>query len=59
VEDKVWGKAEVKVRGEEWVKAGQARARAGNAFVRSVERERRISAGFRVLSIPAPSAGQR
>lgn len=60
MEDKVWGKVEVKVKGEEWVEAAvRVLALAANAFVRSAGRERRINAAHPALNIPAPSAGQR
>lgn len=55
-------KEEVRVEGKEegWDEgAAGVQALAGSACVRSVERERRISAGFRVSNIPAPSANQR
>ncbi len=59
VEGKV--QEEVKVRGKEWVVQvrGQARDRAGNAFARSVGRERRIKEEPLALNMFAPSAGQR
>ncbi len=63
MEDKVWGKEEVKVKGEEgeeWVEAAvRVLARVANAFAHSAGRERRINAVPLVLNTPAPSAGQR